>query len=120
MAAIIVLGRVVLPRAFAAIARQRSPEAFAIAGRCWPCWPRPGWRHKAGLSPALGAFMVGVLLSGSPFHHQIAAEVTPFKGLLLGLFFISVGMSIDLSLLAERWAEIVALVAGADPAQGRS
>ena len=66
---------------------------------------------KAGLSPALGAFVVGVLLSGSPFHHQIAAEVTPFKGLLLGLFFISVGMSIDLSLLAERWAEIGALVA---------
>ena len=52
--------------------------------------------QRAGLSPALGAFMVGVLLSRSPFHHQIAAEVTPFKGLLLGLFFISVGMSIDL------------------------
>ena len=57
--------------------------------------------QHAGLSPALGAFVVGVLLSGSPFHHQVAAEVTPFKGLLLGLFFISVGMSIDLCVLAR-------------------
>ena len=100
----------VLPRAFAAIARQRSPEAFAVLAVLAVL--AAAWlTAKAGLSPALGAFVVGVLLSGSPFHHQIAAEVTPFKGLLLGLFFISVGMSIDLSLLAERWAEIGALVA---------
>ena len=87
-----------LPRVFAAIARQRSAEAFAILAilavliAAWLA-------QKAGLSPALGAFMIGVLLSRSPFHHQIAAEVTPFKGLLLGLFFISVGMSMDLTLL---------------------
>ena len=65
---------------------------------------------QGGSLTGAGGIAVGVLLSGSPFH-QIAAEVTPFKGVLLGLFFISVGMSIDLSLLAERWAEIGALVA---------
>jgi monovalent cation:proton antiporter-2 (CPA2) family protein len=109
LAAIVALGRIVLPRLFAAIARQRSAEAFAIVavlavlGAAWLA-------IHAELSPALGAFVVGVLLSGSPFHHQVTAEVTPFKGLLLGLFFISVGMSIDLSVLQERWAEIIGLV----------
>ena len=87
--------RVVLPRAFAAIARQRSSEAFAVLAVLAVL--AAAWlAAQAELSPALGAFVVGVLLSGSPFHHQVAAEVTPFKGLLLGLFFISVGMSIDL------------------------
>ena len=102
----------VLPRAFARIARQRSIGGVrdpGRAGRLLAAW----LAQRAGLSPALGAFMIGVLLSRSPFHHQIAAEVTPFKGLLLGLFFISVGMSIDLGLLVERWAEIL-------PGGGRS
>ncbi len=109
LAGIVGFGLLVLPRVFAAIARQRSAEAFAILAilavliAAWLA-------QKAGLSPALGAFMIGVLLSRSPFHHQIAAEVTPFKGLLLGLFFISVGMSMDLTLLMARWGEIVSLV----------
>ena len=96
LAGIVGFGLLVLPRVFAAIARQRSAEAFAILAilavliAAWLA-------QRAGLSPALGAFMVGMLLSRSPFHHQIAAEVTPFKGLLLGLFFISVGMSMDLT-----------------------
>jgi monovalent cation:proton antiporter-2 (CPA2) family protein len=109
LAAIIALGRLVLPRAFAAIARQRNAEAFAIVA-VMAVLTAAWLAAHAGLSPALGAFVVGVLLSGSPFHHQIAAEVTPFKGLLLGLFFISVGMSIDLSVLTQRWFEIISLV----------
>ena len=109
LTAIIALGRLVLPRAFAAIARQRSSEAFALVAVLAVL--AAAWlAAHADLSPALGAFVVGVLLSGSPFHHQVTAEVTPFKGLLIGLFFISVGMSIDLSVLAERWAEIAGLV----------
>jgi Kef-type K+ transport system membrane component KefB len=67
--------------------------------------------HWAGLSPALGGFMMGVLLSRSPFRHQIAAEIAPYKGFLLGLFFISVGMSIDLGLFLASWASILLLVA---------
>lgn len=109
LAAIFALGRLVLPRAFAAIARQRSADAFALVAILAVL--AAAWlATHAGLSPALGAFVVGVLLSSSPFHHQIAAEVTPFKGLFLGLFFISVGMSVDLSVLSERWVEISGLV----------
>ena len=109
LGAIIALGGLVLPRAFAAVARQRSAEAFAVVAVLAVL--AAAWlAARADMSPALGAFVVGVLLSGSPFHHQVAAEVTPFKGLLLGLFFISVGMSIDLSVLADRWIEIAGLV----------
>jgi glutathione-regulated potassium-efflux system ancillary protein KefC len=49
----------------------------------------------AGLSMALGAFLAGVLLAGSEFRHALEGDIEPFKGLLLGLFFISVGMTID-------------------------
>ena len=109
LAAIVGFGHLVLPRAFTLIARQKSAEAFAILAVLAVLMA--AWlAHHADLSPALGAFIVGVSLSRSPFHHQVSAEVAPFKGLLLGLFFISVGMSIDLSLLLERWQEITALV----------
>jgi len=110
LAAILGLGRMVLPRLFATFARQRSEEAFAILA-VLAVLAAALLSHHAGMSPALGAFVVGVLLADSPFHHQVAAEVRPFKGLLLGLFFISVGMSVDLGVLRERWGEILALVA---------
>jgi glutathione-regulated potassium-efflux system protein KefB len=61
-----------------------------------------------GLSMAMGAFLAGVLLSESAFRHQLEADIDPFKGLLLGLFFISVGMSLDLALVAREWAVILA------------
>jgi glutathione-regulated potassium-efflux system protein KefB len=57
----------------------------------------------SGLSMALGAFLAGVLLSESTFRHQLEADIEPFRGILLGLFFMSVGMSLDLSLLARSW-----------------
>lgn len=58
--------------------------------------------EQAGLSMALGAFLAGVLLADSEFRHQLEADVEPFKGLLLGLFFIAVGMSLNLGLLASE------------------
>ncbi len=58
--------------------------------------------HVAGVSMALGAFLAGVLLADSEFRHQLEAEIEPFKGLLLGLFFVSVGMAADLSLILEK------------------
>lgn len=64
-----------------------------------------------GLSMAMGAFLAGVLLSESTFRHQLEADIDPFKGLLLGLFFLSVGMSLDLSLVLNEWAIILAGVA---------
>ncbi|MGJ7606722.1 monovalent cation:proton antiporter-2 (CPA2) family protein [Variovorax sp. LT1R20] len=61
-----------------------------------------------GLSMAMGAFLAGVLLSESTFRHQLEADVEPFRGLLLGLFFIGVGMSLDLAVVAQNWQLIVA------------
>src|SRR3989344_1222876 len=60
-----------------------------------------------GLSMAMGAFLAGVLLSESTFRHQLEADVEPFRGLLLGLFFLGVGMSLDLAVVATNWPLIV-------------
>jgi glutathione-regulated potassium-efflux system protein KefB len=68
--------------------------------------------QAGGLSMGLGAFLAGVALSESSFRHQLEADIEPFRGLLLGLFFMAVGMSIDLALVAEEWASILAIVVG--------
>ena len=62
----------------------------------------------SGLSMAMGAFLAGVLLSESTFRHQLEADIEPFRGILLGLFFLSVGMSLDLSILVTEWRFIIA------------
>ncbi|MEQ1781730.1 MAG: monovalent cation:proton antiporter-2 (CPA2) family protein, partial [Hyphomonadaceae bacterium] len=64
-----------------------------------------------GLSMAMGAFLAGVLLSESTFRHQLEADVEPFRGILLGLFFLGVGMSLDLTLVVDNWQIIAAGVA---------
>ena len=64
-----------------------------------------------GLSMAMGAFLAGVMLSESTFRHELEADIEPFRGLLLGLFFLSVGMSLDLSVIATDWPMIIAAVA---------
>src|SRR5256885_4113004 len=68
--------------------------------------------EKAGLSMALGAFLAGVLLADSEYRHEIQAAIDPFKGLLLGLFFISVGMSVDFPVLLQRPFVVVPLILG--------
>ncbi|GAA4335441.1 monovalent cation:proton antiporter-2 (CPA2) family protein [Pigmentiphaga soli] len=67
--------------------------------------------QAGGLSMAMGAFAAGVLLSESSFRHQLEAEVEPFRGLLLGLFFLGVGMSLDVRTVAAHWAFILGGVA---------
>jgi len=64
----------------------------------------------AGLSPALGAFLGGLLFGSSEYRHQVEVDIEPFKGLLLGLFFMSVGMTIDLSLLGSELVAVIAAV----------
>ena len=64
-----------------------------------------------GLSMAMGAFVAGVLLSESTFRHQLEADIEPFRGLLLGLFFLAVGMSLDLVLVINEWTAVAAIVA---------
>ncbi|WMJ70968.1 monovalent cation:proton antiporter-2 (CPA2) family protein [Stenotrophomonas sp. 24(2023)] len=103
LALVILCGRPVLRRLFGVIARTRSPEAFTasallvVLGTAW-------FMQQAGLSASLGAFLAGVLLSDSEYRHELEAQIEPFKGLLLGLFFIAVGMGIDLNrIAAEPW-----------------
>jgi glutathione-regulated potassium-efflux system protein KefB len=66
----------------------------------------------AGLSAALGAFIAGAMLADSAYRHQIEADIQPFEGLLLGLFFTAIGMSLDLSLLVREWQLVLELVVG--------
>lgn len=68
--------------------------------------------EEVGLSMALGAFVAGVLLADSEFKHELEADIEPFKGLLLGLFFIAVGMSVNLGVLASKPVAVLLLVAG--------
>ncbi|RBW47789.1 potassium transporter [Psychromonas sp. B3M02] len=68
--------------------------------------------QKIGLSPALGTFLAGVVLAESEFRHELETDIEPFKGLLLGLFFIAVGASIDFQLLSEQFLLIMGLVIG--------
>lgn len=68
--------------------------------------------QSVGLSMALGAFLAGVLLADSEFRHALEADIEPFKGLLLGLFFIAVGMSVNFGLLATEFLTVIALVIG--------
>ena len=65
-----------------------------------------------GLSPALGTFLAGVVLANSEFRHELETNIEPFKGLLLGLFFITVGAGINFAVLAQDWTLVLALVAG--------
>ena len=67
---------------------------------------------SVGLSPALGAFLAGVVLANSEYRHELESDIEPFKGLLLGLFFITVGASVDFALLGDNLAPIVGLTLG--------
>lgn len=68
------------------------------------------WMDLGGLSTAMGAFIAGVMLAESSFRHQLEADVEPFKGLLLGLFFLAVGMSMDLTVIAAQWQLVLGSV----------
>jgi len=68
--------------------------------------------HSIGLSASLGAFLAGVLLADSEFRHELEADIQPFKGLLLGLFFMAVGMGANLGVFADRPLAVCALSLG--------
>jgi monovalent cation:proton antiporter-2 (CPA2) family protein len=109
---VFLLGRLLLRPVLQLVAgSRRNPEIFTatgillVLGAAW----LTDW---AGLSMALGAFLGGLLLADSRYRHQIMADIQPFRGLLLGLFFMSVGMSINFGLLASQGVLVLALVAG--------
>jgi len=68
--------------------------------------------QAVGMSMALGTFLAGVLLANSEYRHALETDLEPFKGLLLGLFFIAIGMSVDLALMQSHWKILMALVVG--------
>ncbi len=111
IAATLVGGHFLAQPVFRHIARTRQREIFTafalllVLGIAW------GF-ESAGLSMALGTFLAGVLLAESEYRHEIEAAVEPFKGLLLGLFFIAVGMSVDFGLLFQRPLQILGLIVG--------
>jgi voltage-gated potassium channel Kch len=101
----------VIGPAFRYIARARLRETFTAAALLLVIGIAL-LMQLVGLSPALGAFVGGVVLAGSEFRHELEGDLEPFKGLLLGLFFLAVGASLDFALVAERLGVVTAVVAG--------
>ncbi|HPG92989.1 MAG TPA: monovalent cation:proton antiporter-2 (CPA2) family protein [Dokdonella sp.] len=111
IAAVIVGGRLLLRPLFRIAARTQISEVFTastllvVLGTAWLV-------QQAGISMSLGAFLAGVLLADSEYRHEIEARVDPFKGLLLGLFFMSVGMTADIHLVAHEPVLVATILAG--------
>jgi glutathione-regulated potassium-efflux system ancillary protein KefC/glutathione-regulated potassium-efflux system protein KefB len=108
---LLVGGRLLLRPLFRLVATLGGHEIFTAASLLVVV-AAAGLMEAVDLSMELGAFLAGVLLADSEFRHQLEAEIEPFKGLLLGLFFVAVGMTLNLPLLAEQPALIVGLAAG--------
>ena len=111
LAAMVVGGHYVLRPVFRLIAATRMPEIFTAATLLIVVGVSV-IMEAAGISVALGAFVAGVLLADSEYRHELEANVDPFKGLFLGLFFIAVGMSINLGLIIGRPFFLLALALG--------
>ncbi|QDU84672.1 Glutathione-regulated potassium-efflux system protein KefC [Planctomycetes bacterium Pla163] len=109
--AIVVVGRYGLRPIFRAIAASGLREVFTAAALLLVIGIAL-LMTKVGLSPALGTFLAGVVLANSEFRHELESDIEPFKGLLLGLFFIAVGTSIDFELIGAELGTILGLVAG--------
>jgi monovalent cation:proton antiporter-2 (CPA2) family protein len=95
---VVVAGRYFLHPLLHRVARAGSPEVFTASAVLIVLGASMATEH-AGLSMAMGAFLAGLLISESAYRHQVIAEIQPFRGLLLGLFFMSMGMSFNLGLL---------------------
>ncbi len=110
VAAVYGMGKWVLNPVFRILARYGGREVMTagallvVLGAAWAM-------DLGGLSMAMGAFLAGVLLSESTFRHQLEADVEPFRGILLGLFFLSVGMSLDLRVVIADWPLVLGGVA---------
>ncbi len=108
VAVVVVVGRFLVRPLFRVIARARLRELFTAAALLLVIGIAL-LMTKVGLSPALGTFLAGVVLATSEYRHELEADVEPFKGLLLGLFFIAVGASIDFALIGRQPALILSL-----------
>ena len=111
IAGIVLGGRLLLRPLFRWIARSNTPEIFTATALLLVVGIA-GLMLSVGLSMALGAFLAGVLLAESEYRRELETDIEPFKGLLLGLFFIAVGMCIDFGVLRESPGVVAAIVLG--------
>ncbi len=108
---IMLLGRFVVRPIYQFVATAKSPEVFTATNLFVVL--AVGWlTAEAGMSMALGAFLAGMLLADTAYRHQVEADIEPFRGLLLGLFFMTVGMTLDLPAMMQR-ADAILLMTGA-------
>ncbi|WP_455217448.1 monovalent cation:proton antiporter-2 (CPA2) family protein [Kaarinaea lacus] len=106
---VVLVGRIILQPLFHRVALSRNPEIFTATAILLVLGTAVVTEHT-GFSMAMGAFLAGLLISDSAYKHQIMAEVQPFRGLLLGLFFMSMGMSLNLALLTDNPLVYIGLV----------
>ncbi|MFZ1863623.1 MAG: monovalent cation:proton antiporter-2 (CPA2) family protein [Polyangiales bacterium] len=109
VAAIVVGGRYLIRPVFRFIARTRQTEIFTAAALLLVIGIAL-LMAEVGLSPALGTFLAGVVLANSEYRHELEADIEPFKGLLLGVFFIAVGASVDFALILDDPGGVAAAV----------
>jgi K+:H+ antiporter len=108
---ILAIGRLLVRPALRAVARSNTPELFT--GVVLLLVLGVGWlTERAGLSMALGAFLAGLLIAETEYRPQVEGDIQPFRGLLLALFFMTVGMGLDLGLLRDRWLLLATLLLG--------
>jgi CPA2 family monovalent cation:H+ antiporter-2 len=107
--ALVIVGRYLLSPLFRVIANTGAKEAM-IAAALLVVLGSATIMQFAGLSMAMGAFIAGVLLAESSYRHELEADIEPFRGILLGLFFMAVGLSLNLPVILENWLVIVVAV----------
>ncbi len=105
------IGQKLVRKWFHVVVKRRTQELFML--NLLLVTLGAGWiTEKAGLSLALGAFVAGMLISETEFKHQVEEDIKPFRDVLLGLFFITVGMKLDLGLVVRHWWLVLALIIG--------
>ena len=107
---LVLAGRWILNPMFRLIGRMGERELFVVAG-LFTVIAASALMHMLGLSVALGAFVAGVMLAESPYRHELESDVEPFRSILLGLFFLSVGMLLDLATIAARPLFVIGIAA---------
>ncbi|MEZ5743554.1 MAG: cation:proton antiporter [Sphingomonadaceae bacterium] len=108
IAGLIAAGRFVIRPMFGLIGKLGEREMFVVAA-LFTVMASALVMHTLGLSAALGAFIAGVMLADTPFRHELEADIEPFRSILLGLFFVSVGMMLDLGVIAARPGFVVGM-----------
>jgi glutathione-regulated potassium-efflux system protein KefB len=108
---LVLAGRLLLHPLFRLVGRLGERELFVVAG-LFTVIGAAALMHALHLSVALGAFIAGVMLAESPYRNEIESDVEPFRSILLGLFFLSVGMLLDLAVVADRPLFVIGVAAG--------